>query len=136
MRAVLELEFIAENYHAGKREAAKLHSEMPYGVERYRAILGRDKSRPWVARLLGCSEQYGFTREFIHGQIDYSRANSIGSRGVFLYFALKDGIYEVNERTSWTKVRRYFLLVDSTEMVEVSKEEVTQWLRQQPTSAG
>jgi len=134
MRAVLKLEYIAENYHAGLREAAKRQSETPRSVSRYGDMLGRDKSRPWVARLTGLDEQYGFSRAFVCGQIDYSRANSVGSRGVYLYFALTDGVYEVNERTSWTKVRRYFILVDDTEIIEVERKDVEQWL-QQPTSA-
>lgn len=134
MLAVLKLEYIAENYHAGKREATKHQVDVPRSVERYSGMLGRDKSRPWVARLIGLDVQHGFAREFLRGQIDYSQSNSVGSRGIYLYFALKDGVYEVNERTSWTKVRRYFILVDGAEYVEVAKEEVLQWLQQQTTS--
>lgn len=121
--AVLKLEFIGENYHAYKRSGAKHEAS-----ERYKSYLGHDQSRPSVKRLRGYNEAYGFVSEEVRGQIDYSQANSVGSRSVFLYFALKDGVYEVTERTTWSKVRRYFILVDQSDYVEVSREEVLSWL--------
>lgn len=123
MFAVLELEFIAENFYASKRHASERDA-------RYGEYLGRDKSRPWVARLIGFDERLSFTREFVRGQIDYSRANSVGSRGVYLYFPLKDGIYEVNARETWKRTRRYFLRVEDAKMDEISREEVVQCLLQ------
>lgn len=133
MLAVLKLEFIAENYHAYKR--VQKAPERPWhqplvtgGMERYGGYLGRNQSRPWVARLAGIDEQQRFTREFVSGQIDYSHANSTGSRGVYLYYPLKDGLYEVNARETWSKARRYFLRVEQTQMVEIEREEVLQCL--------
>lgn len=120
MRAVVELEFIAENYHAYKRQAKEQNSAM----ERYGDLLGRDRSRPWVARLTGLDEHYGFVRSFVRGQIDYSRANRSGSRSVYLYYHLRDGLYEVNERTTWNKSQRYFLRVQNAQKTEMAREEV------------
>ena len=127
--AVIKLEFIAENYFAYQREITKSGAQSP-SAERYGDYLGRNKSRSWVARIVGEDEQFGLKREFIRGQIDYSRANSVGSRGVFIFYALKPGIYEVNARESWNKVRRYFIRVENTQYVEIEEEEVQQWLQQ------
>lgn len=132
MRAVIKLEFIAENYHAYKRSATNAHK----GTERYGEYLGRDQSRPWVARITGRNGRFGFARTFMQGQIDYSQSNSTGSRGVYLYYALPDGIYEVNGRTSWRGVRRYFIMVEGAEYVEIEKKEVEQWVQQQAVSVG
>lgn len=129
MRAVIKMEFIGENYYAFKRASLK-NASISSATERYGAYLGRDQSRPWVALITGIDAQYGLSRTFLRGQIDYSQANKIGSRGVYLYYALKPGLYEVNERTSWTKVQRYFIrVVDGYEKYEeVSREEVLQYL--------
>lgn len=123
--AVLKLEFIGENYTAYRRSEAYHEAS-----ERYGSYLGHDQSTPWVKRVLGYNEQFGFLHEAVRGQKDYSQANSVGSRGIYLYYPLKKGVYEVNERITWSRVRRYFILVDNAEYVEVSKEEVFAWLEE------
>ncbi len=129
MRAVLKLEFIAENYFAYKRRSQHQSEDVDRHTPlRYADYLGRDASRPWVAQLTGRDKQFGFARTFVSGQIDYSQANSTGSRGVFLYYPLRDGVYEVNERTSWRSVRRYFLRVENGHSREIQREEVERCL--------
>jgi len=94
----------------------------------YARFMGRNKSNPWVARLRGLDEKWGFARKFMHGQTDYSQAKMTGSRGIFIYYALPDGIYEVNERVSWKHVKRYFIRVEGIEIVKISREEVLKCL--------
>lgn len=129
MRAVVRLEFIGEIYHSAKREARKRNVELPAQAARYKSMLGHDTSRPWVDRLIGYDPETDFRRVRERGQIDYSEANSVGSRGVYLYYPLDDGIYEVNERVSWTKVRRYFLLVEQGQKREIPQEEAETCLK-------
>ncbi len=124
MLAVLELEFIGENYFAYKRMATVPDESM----ERFKKLLGRDQSRPWVAHLTGLDRSLRPIREFVRGQIDYNRANGTGSRGVYLYFHLSDGLYEVNARESWSRVRRYFIRVENAAYREISREEALQCL--------
>lgn len=128
--ALLSLEFIGENYsmyRAYKERGRATQSDA--GTERYGAFLGNNKSRPWVARITGFDQEYEFARKFLYGRIDYSRASSNGSRGVYLHFYLRPGIYEVNERISWKNVRRYFIRVDGMTITEITKSEVEQWLQ-------
>jgi len=122
--AVIRLELIGDNYFAYKRQAKQEHKPS----ERYGEYLGRDQSRPWVARLTGLDAKYGFAREFVHGQRDYSQANSVGSRGVYEYIPLKDGVYEVNERLTWKRARRYFIRVQDAQITEISRDEVMECL--------
>ncbi len=125
MLAILELEFIGENWHSYRKRAQERHE----GTERYGAYLGPDKSRPWVARIIGRNLDTGqLLREFMRGQIDYSRTNSTGSRGVRLYFALDDGVYEINARETWQHTRRYFVRVTDGQYQEIAREEVLEWL--------
>lgn len=121
--AVLKLEFIGENYFAYKKQATIPHP----ATERYKDYLGRNQSRPWVQQIV--KKGGHIAREYMPGQIDYSQANSTGSRGVYLYYYLPSGIYEVNERSSWTRVRRYFCKVELGQIIEISQEEVEECLK-------
>lgn len=128
MRAVLKLEIIGDNYYSYKRTLATGEAQETPRMERYAEMMGRDKTRPWVAKIMGTDPKYEFRREFLRGQKDYSLANSVGSRGVYEYFALQDGIYEVHERFSWKGTRRYFICVQDTKITEISCDEVLEWL--------
>lgn len=80
--------------------------------------------RPWVAEITGLDPQYRYKRAFLSGQKDYSEANSIGSRGVYVYYHLEPGrVYEVNELVTWTRTRRYFCRVEHGRIVEMGREE-------------
>lgn len=106
MRAVLEIELFREDEYAFDRNL-----------------------KPWVSRLTGLDENYRFQREFINiSQKDYSRANSKGSRGIYIYYILKDGIYEVKRLVDWKRTRRYFIRVDEDRISEISRAEVIGYL--------
>lgn len=68
----------------------------------------------WVAEVTGLSPHFGIRRQFLGCHKDYSRANGIGSRGVYAYYVVETGhIYEVSEPLSWKRVDQYFCTVDS-----------------------
>ncbi len=126
MKAVLALEIIADNYFALQSAQAKgevVPALAARQLAHYERLLGRDQKRPWVAALEGLDPKYGFQRRFMKGQRDYAGANGVGSRGVYEYYPLDDGVYEVHERTSWTKTRRYFVRVASGKIEEISRSE-------------
>lgn len=112
MLAVLKLEYIGENYAAMFRSVGQAR------------LIGK----PWVARLTGLDPVSGYQREFVQGEIDYREANGIGSRGVYLYFVLDPGIYEVKERVSWKRSRRYFVRCNGRDIDEIDEEEAREWL--------
>jgi hypothetical protein len=91
---------------------------------RYAGYMGRDKSNPWVARIVGFDDTYRYKREFQRGITSYQRANGTGSRGIFVHYALNNGIYEVNERVSWKNVKRYFIRVENAKITEITREEL------------
>jgi hypothetical protein len=63
----------------------------------------------WVARILGVVADGRPIRRFLRGNKDYSRANGVGSRGVYYSYLLFDGpIYEIQENINWTKTHRAF----------------------------
>lgn len=84
--------------------------------------------RPWIAHLNGLSARYEFDRGFLRGNVDYREADKRGSRGVYLYFNLPPGLYEVYERLDHYKSKRYFARVADLKIAEVSKREVLSWM--------
>lgn len=125
MRAVLRLELIGDDYFYAKR-----HNTWSFDkILRYMRRLGSDKSPSWTARITGIDDKSQPVREYLQGQRDYSEANSTGSRGIFVYYALPPGIYEVSDRYHWRKVRHYFCRVEGTEIIEISKDEVIECLK-------
>lgn len=87
---------------------------------------------PWVARLWGTSKKYGYDREFLDGQKDYSQANRRGSRGVMVTWMLDtEGIYEVQELRVRKKPIRYFARytgLTANGFAQITEHEVLRWL--------
>lgn len=129
MKATLKLEVIGDNTHQHLKLWTSVINEALPGVGS--ALLGNCPPSCWVAEITGTDHKYGFDREFLRGRKDYSKANSIGSRGVYLWYILESGrYYEVKERTSWSGSDRYFVKVTMGGDIErVSKSEVEHWLK-------
>ena len=128
MRYVLKLESIAD--YAAKSAARRWVRGSNVNKRDLFLIRNDSKLRPWVAQISGLDAKYGFARDFITPQRDYSKAEGVGNRGVFLYYWLEPGAYEVNERVSVKCARRYYLIItDSCSSIESTKEEVMEWLR-------
>jgi hypothetical protein len=120
---VLGLEFIGESTNALLR-AFENQVAAALGEDAGKNFVGRRNFGPWVAQITGIHEQFTFERQFIRGQKDYSRANSQGSRGVFLYFHLGPGLYEAKQHLSWRRTRRFFFRIDNEELTEMTKEDM------------
>ncbi len=87
--------------------------------------------RPWCAELVGFDLRYGFRRRFLRPKIDYTAANSRGSRGVWFWWTLAEGrFYEAKYPVTWQRHRRLFLTAtrDGDLREDLTLEEVQQWL--------
>lgn len=85
--------------------------------------------KPWVAEIIGLDKQYGFARSFLHGRKDYSLANGIGSRGVYLWYDLESSrIYEVKEQKTWRAWDRYYCRVEANQLIRMDRDEVLRCL--------
>jgi len=123
---VLGLEAIGDDVVAQAREMLKAAGgdDLPPILRRHIDI-GRSLRNTWVAEILGPGDHYKWERDFLKGKKDYTNANSIGSRGVMVYYHLKDGpVYEVHSWVSWSSVDRYFCRIESGEIVRMTEEEV------------
>lgn len=122
MRAVLKLEIIGDNYQWAARnsvDTSRLPTKHMIEVIRF----GRKELRPWVARLTQLNDRHGFDREFLTGMRDYSLANGSGSRGIYEYWALPEGFYEINECVKLGVNRRRFVRVVGAEILDITREE-------------
>lgn len=89
---------------------------------------------PWVARIKGAHPRFGFEREFMQPLRDYSGARvnmKRQTKGVVLEWLLPpEGVYEIRLFEGKRGVeRRRFYRVEDGELVEVSREEVIEWIR-------
>ncbi len=92
-------------------------------------MIGFLPPRSWVAEVVGFDDKYGFRRRFLRPNVDYSHANAQGSRGVFAYYNLGSGIYDVKAAISWRKSDRYYCRVEDDVLVTLSTGEVVEWLK-------
>ncbi len=90
-------------------------------------FFGKRPSRAWVAKVKNMHGNY-VEREFMQGQKDYSKANSVGTRGIYKHYFLEDGLYEVSSPQSWKSTDRYFIYVENGEMWRVTREEAQLWV--------
>jgi len=119
MAYVLKLELIGDQW--GLKKETQLLT---------RIFLGGIPPSAWVAEIAGKSDRYGYERQFLKCKKDYSKSNSTGTRGVYVFYILQSGhCYEVKCRISWKRGDRYFCRIEGTELIRMSKEEVDQWLK-------
>ena len=108
MKAVLEIELFGEDI----RGVCKVYNKMMNGLMPGLGdnTIGSIPPSGWIAEITGTDMVYKYRRNFLKRKIDYSRANSNGSGGVFAEYILESGkYYEVSIKKS----NRYFCTVDT-----------------------
>ncbi len=90
----------------------------------------------WAAEITGFDPKYKYARSFLKRKLDYSRANSKGSRGVYAEYILESGkVYEVKEQISWKKLQRYFCTVNQEgDIIVLTESEAIEWLKNRSES--
>ena len=120
MKSIIKLEAIGDDFYFNK-------NKMEFREYlRYMQKLGPDKSKSDVFRVTD------YKNDFIYKRLkpirEYSEANSIGSRGIYLYYIVDDGPYFVVDRYQWNKVRKYFVIANNGVITEITKNEAIEWL--------
>lgn len=108
------------------KTALKLEERGRLVRHRYlRKFTGNEK--PWVARIVGTCDRYGLDREFVRPHRDYRDASISLRSGLYHWYFLDDGYYEIRAVLSCTRRRRYFARVVNGLITEVEREEVVEW---------
>jgi hypothetical protein len=129
----LKLELIGDNINAQLRGFESMLRVSKADADTQRAMRS-PKRQPWIARIVGTCVRFGLKREFLHGEKDHLESNSVGSRGVYVHHDLVCGLYEVFELESWSRDRRYFLLVSGDSSREITKDEAVAWAEKRATT--
>lgn len=100
-------------------------------AEVIRSAAWASRPRPWVARLTGLDRQFGLVREFVKGVWDYTYARGKrGGRGIYIYWSLAPGLYEIFRPVSWRHEERFFFRVDDGgEIQTITHDEVLECLK-------
>lgn len=69
-------------------------------------------TNPYCKRIKAVGRDGFIVTEFMKFNRDYTDANGVGTRGVYDYYILPPGIYEILEAVSWKKSRKYYLFID------------------------
>jgi len=86
------------------------------------------KPRAYVGQIMG-HDGRRFLLAYLQGNRDYARANSRGSRGIYISYLLAHGpIYKVSAPISWSTTDRYFCRVENGSIVKMTEAEVMQCL--------
>lgn len=125
MKQVLVLE------HIGRKndQQQKLYRSIAQELAGMGDFFKTPSSKPWVAKITGLSDKFGFQREFVKGVADYSQSSGNGNRGVNFRFVIEEGpIYERFYKRSWkSSEREFFKFCEGNEKI-LSKDEVLECL--------
>jgi len=123
MIAIFKMEAIGDNFFAYRW----YHRRINPAYERQVWQMTKPELEPWVDRIVGINGG-ALTRERVKGVRDYTRATGVGARGIYIWYHLRPGIYEINERVSWRKARRYFVEAANGMLTELTRDEVIKCL--------
>lgn len=82
----------------------------------------------FVNEVLGFGPK-GLEEISLRGQVDYSQANSVGSRGVYVFYFLEENrIYHVSSPKSWKKIDEHYCFVKKGKIIRLSFKQVIKCL--------
>ena len=109
-------------------EERGIYVKFPHQRSRTRFASPTGNRRPWVARIQGTCPKYNLERKFEWAMKDYRDASRSGRSGIYHYFFLRPGVYEIYEILNTTRTTRYFGVSDGGVFARVEKDEVMKWV--------
>lgn len=125
MKGTLALEFIGATTHDRIKDFERTLETLGYKTDPEDRVRGG----PWVAEVKRHPDG-DFKLDFLHGKRDYSKANSKGTRFVYVHYVLEqDRLYWVQSPQSWRSTIRYYAAVTpSGDVRRLTDEEAQEWL--------
>lgn len=92
---------------------------------RFRSARTASWPEPFVWQVVGISERGSLMEERLRGRKDYTHANSVGSRGVYLWYSLVRGeFYRIQSIPSWKRSHVFYAVATADGYAEMSEQEV------------
>lgn len=131
MKQILGIEWIGAETDLQLKYFSSLEATLNPKIQKYKS------NKPWCAEILSMSEKYGFERRFIKENLNYSKANASGTRGVELKFIVEcNKPHEGYFHLSWKKKeRKFFYMTEAGEFKEITKKELIAWLQKNTSDA-
>jgi hypothetical protein len=124
---LLKIECIGDDTHQVLKLYRNLTNELMPGLGDM--TFGKSQKPYWVAEITGEDSKYKFKREFLRCKKDYSEANGVGSRGVYVYYNLEEGkVYHVSSPESWKRIDKYYCTIKNGELQRLTQKEVEKWV--------
>ena len=129
MKGSISLEFIGASTADMLRQFEKLESRFGFGGDDDTPRHPFDRSGPCVLRVHR-SESGKVCGEQVWGKRDYSKANSKGTRGVYVHYVLEENeLYWIKAPQSWRSTSIYFAAVTPVgDIKRLTDEEAEEWL--------
>lgn len=129
MKASLKLEFIGAANYDMLRQLDRSMPVLGFGIGVDRPSHPFQFPGPCVVRFYKDVDG-AIALEQIFGSRDYSRANSKGTRGVYINYVLHENeLYCVKEPISWRRVSYYYAAVTpSGDVTSITDQEAQEWL--------
>jgi hypothetical protein len=87
------------------------------------------RPHPWVAKVTGLCDTYGLARDFQSPVYDYTYARGKrAGRGIYLYWFIGSGLYEIYRPVSWKHHERFYFWVANDGSWHELKKEAAQCL--------
>lgn len=81
----------------------------------------------WVAEIIGAHPVYKYNRKFLNGHKSYTRANSLGTKGVYTEYILSSGKYYHVKNGNGNS---FFCTVDDNgDIIKITENELSQIFR-------
>lgn len=95
----------------------------------FKDAIGKPPHPYWVAEIIDTHPIYKYERKFLPKKLDYTHANSVGSRGIIAEYILEsEKVYEVKQQITWKQSRRYFCAVsDDGDVIEIPETYVQEF---------
>jgi hypothetical protein len=125
---LLKIECIGDNISSQCKFYTKQINSMISGLGSL--VFGETPERYSVYEVYYDRKNYSIKKVKLYPKKDYSKANSVGSRGVYAFYFLENGkMYEVKEPTSWRNTEHYFCKIENNELLRMTPEEAIKCLR-------
>jgi len=125
---LLKLECIGDNVRAQTQFYTRNINSLIPGLGTL--TFGEMPDRYFVYEVWYDRKNYDIKKQKLYPKKDYSKANSVGSRGIYAFYFLENNkIYEIKKPISWKSSDHYFCKIENDLEIRLTPEETLKCLK-------